>query len=106
MLRLQLEILSHFSYSDPEVLLQDLTAAVAFADASPRKHSDGSPHNHSNQAAHPHGNGIYSIAHDDRERTRRRDSHDTADTDASISPPPARWKSASPTPANTVGLQN
>jgi len=34
-LRLQLEILSQFSYSDPEVLLRELSAAVAFAEGSP-----------------------------------------------------------------------
>lgn len=36
-LRLQLEILSQFSYSNPEGLLQELSAAVAFAEAPPRK---------------------------------------------------------------------
>ena len=36
-LRLQLEILSHFSYSDPEVLLQELSAAVAYAESPPSK---------------------------------------------------------------------
>ena len=39
-LRLQMEILSNFSYSDPAVLLQELSAAVAFAEASPEKQKD------------------------------------------------------------------
>lgn len=84
MLRLQLEILSHFSYSDPEVLLQDLSAAVAFAESS----------SHSNDAAHPYGNGI---ADDDKTKRRHAD-----DTDASISPPPVRWKHE--IPANAMGI--
>ena len=36
-LRLQLEILSQFSYTNPEELLQELSAAVAFAEASAPK---------------------------------------------------------------------
>jgi hypothetical protein len=42
-LRLQLEILSHFSYSDPRVLLEDLSAAVAFAENPSVERPDKAP---------------------------------------------------------------
>ncbi len=42
-MRLQLEILSHFSYSDPRVLLEDLSAAVAFAENPSVERPDKAP---------------------------------------------------------------
>ena len=40
-LRLQLEVLSQFSYSEPEALLQDLFSAIAFAEAGSPKKANG-----------------------------------------------------------------
>ena len=88
-LRLQLEILSHFSYSDPRVLLEDLSAAVAFAENPSVERPDKNPvHN---------GNGTPEEPKRRNETTNGTDGNKTPPTRVSpvTNTPPSSKKNSS-----------